>query len=100
MSASTAVAPRITHCAFCQARVWWVVHAELDRYMTLNPSAVPPDRRGAMVLIGRFAFTRVAGVRRLAEMFAVSEERADELARNTYTWHLPHLATCTHREDV
>jgi len=100
MSAATVNPPRITHCAFCEARVWWVAHGELDRLMTVNPSSVPPDRRGAMVLIGRTAYTRVAGVARLAAMFQVNEERADELARNTYTWHLPHLATCTHREDA
>jgi hypothetical protein len=63
--------------------------------MTISPAPVAPDRSGAMVLIGRTAYTRVAAVQRLSRMFGVDEVRADELASNTYTWHLPHLASCT-----
>lgn len=91
---------RVAHCRGCQARVWWAFRGDHGGRMTLNPAAVAADRVGAMVLIGQTAYTRAAGVVRLAEMFQCTEERADELARNTYTWHLPHLATCTHRESA
>jgi hypothetical protein len=91
---------RVAHCRGCHQRVWWAYRGDVGGRMTLNPAPVPADRVGAMVLIGTNAYTRAAGVVRLAEMFACTEERADELARNTYTWHLPHLATCTHRESA
>jgi hypothetical protein len=78
----------------CRAEVRLARSGATGLFFALDAADVPYGTRGALVLIGEYAYTEPAAVRHLGERWLLPDADAHQQIRDGYGWHLPHKVTC------